>query len=836
MMVERAVVTCAEENFSGSVRQMRQAIFLGDCAQCQCVSNQLVRQIGEYLGQMDGTIRAVYQYEPSQQELNGNEPEYIKGGMHFIVWAARKSAALNALVKTLEASLSASQRKLGCANASPECLVLDLHVVDDSDVHEGRGLALLVNKPVLQAHKVWAHPEKPEEFVTSKITQPRQVRYELPDSFDPELIPEARLIEHALSIERLDPAERAPLEHHLTELKVTLIRRIISDQLNYIDIAKKWFRVVDLENIFNRRMGFGHIGGKAAGMLLADRIVQAAADRHLNECIRIPESFFLGTDLMYIFMSMNGLMHWNDQKYKSEEEIRADYPQIQKDFMSGEFPPEVMVELKAMLEKMGRTPLIVRSSSQLEDNQGTSFAGKYDSHFCPNQGSADENLKGLTRAIAMTYASTFKPDALLYRRSRDLQDYDERMAILIQEVQGEKWRRYYMPFAAGVAFSRNLYRWAPQIRREDGFVRLVWGLGTRAVQQLGNDYPRLVALSHPTLQPDDSPQAIRHYSQQYVDLIDLEDNQVKTLPVHDVLAPRYPGMRFLVQVEQDGHFSNPHRAMMQSDISRLAVTYDGLMRRTPFAEVLSELLKLLEHHFHSGVDVEFTVQPPDATALEPEVKVSLLQCRPQTSLVSNYRVKVPDLLPREDIMFSSHFMVPQGYLADIRYVVFIPPEKYFSIPTSAGRNELGRIIGKINAVLESKNFICIGPGRWGTENFDLGVYVGYADICNAGALIELSGPDAGPDLEPSLGTHFFQDLMEAQIYPIAIQLDDAETIFRRDFFYDTQNCLGDWVAVRDEILENLRLIDVAAYRADHHLDIIMDDEKGQAVAYLVPDS
>jgi hypothetical protein len=836
MMIERAVETCAKENFSGNVRQMRQALFMGDCAQCRCVSSQLVKQIGEYLGEIDGTIRAVYQYEPAAREPIDNSPEDKRTGIHFIIWTARKSAALNTLVKTLEASLSASQRKLGCANTSPECLVLDMHVVDDRDVHEGRGIALLVKAPVLQAKRVWEQPEKLEEYTATEVTEPSRVRYALPDSFDPDLIPEARLIEHALSIERLDPKERAPLEHHLTELKVTLIRRIISDQLSYINIAKQWFRMADLENIFNRRMGFGQIGGKAAGMLLACRIIQAAASQHLNECIQIPESYFLGTDLMYIFMSMNGLMHWNDQKYKSEEEIRADYPEIQKDFVAGEFPPEIVVEFKAMLDKIGRTPLIVRSSSQLEDNLGTSFAGKYDSHFCPNQGSSEENLRGLTRAIAMTYASTFKPDALLYRRSRDLQDYDERMAILIQEVQGEKWRQYYMPFAAGVAFSRNLYRWAPQIRREDGFARLVWGLGTRAVQRLGNDYPRLVALSHPTLQPDDSPQAIRYYSQQFIDLIDLEENQLKTMPVRDVLAPRYPGMRLLAQVERDGHFTSPRRLMMQTDIPNLAVTYEGLLGRTPFARLLSEMLKLLEHHFRSGVDVEFTVQSPDPMAVEPDIRIRLLQCRPQTGLVPDAKVKIPDFIPKEDIIFSSHFMVPQGYLANIRYVLFIPPEEYFTIPTPAGRNELGRFVGKINAVLESKSFICIGPGRWGTENFDLGVYVGYADICNAGALVELSGRDVGPAPEPSLGTHFFLDLMEAQIYPIAIPLDSKETIFKRDFFYDTQNCLGDWIAVRDEILEKLRLIDVATYQPDHHIDIIMDDEKGQAVAYLVPDS
>jgi len=302
---------------------------------------------------------------------------------------------------------------------------------------------------------------------------------------------------------------------------------------------------------------------------------------------------------MYIFMSMNGLMHWNDQKYKAEDQIWAEYPQIKEEFVAGEFPPEILVEFQSLLERIGTRPVIVRSSSQLEDNLGTSFAGKYDSYFCPNQGTLKENLRALVQAIASTFASTFKPEALLYRRSRGLQDYDERMSVLIQEVQGEKYGRYFLPFGAGVAFSRNLYRWAPHIRREDGFARLVWGLGTRAVERVGNDYPRLVALSHPTLQPDDSPEAIHYYSQRYVDLIDLEENNVKTLPVQDVITPAYPSLRFLVQIEQDGYLVTPRSRVMESDLPNLAITFDQLLQRTSFAPRLSELLRLLEQHFLS---------------------------------------------------------------------------------------------------------------------------------------------------------------------------------------------------------------------------------------------
>ena len=355
------------------------------------------------------------------------------------------------------------------------------------------------------------------------------------------------------------------------------------------------------------------------------------------------------------------------------------------------------------------------------------------------------------------------------------------------------------------------------------------------MERVGNDYPRLVALSHPNLQPDDSPEAIRYYSQHYVDLIDLDANEMKTLPVQEVIASNYPPIRFLIQLEQDGYFTTPRSRVTESDLPKAAITYDYLLQRTPFAARLAKILQLLEQQFFSPVDVEFTLQIPDPLSYPPEVKISLLQCRPQSSLKNTYQVHLPENLNDDEIVFSSHFIVPQGYLPDIRHVIFIPPEKYYALPTVALRNGLRQVIGRLNAALKAKTFICVGPGRWGTNNADLGVLVGYADICNAGALVELSGQDVGPAPEPSLGTHFFQDLMEASIFPVAVNLDKQDTLFNRSFFYDTPNNLQDYQAVRQDLAESVRLISVSAFRPGFHLELVLDDEKGQSIAYLVPD-
>jgi hypothetical protein len=257
-------------------------------------------------------------------------------------------------------------------------------------------------------------------------------------SINPELAPLELVFGQAMTIDRLPAGERTKLDARLQESKVVLIRHIISDQLRYINIAKEWFTISDLVEIQRHKIGVGKIGGKAAGMMLAFRILNDIADPALKECLSVPESFFIGSDEMYTYMSINNLVHWNDQKYKTEEQMRLEYPQIVADYVAGDFPPDIQEKLQGLLINVGSKPLIIRSSSLLEDNFGTSFAGKYESIFLPNQASLFENLKALTQGIAKIYASIFDPYALIYRRGRGLQDYDERMAVLIQVVEGDR--------------------------------------------------------------------------------------------------------------------------------------------------------------------------------------------------------------------------------------------------------------------------------------------------------------------------------------------------------------------------------------------------------------
>ena len=650
-------------------------------------------------------------------------------------------------------------------------------------------------------------------------------------SFNPELAPQKMLFEQATAIEKMDPQDRSLAEARLQEIKVVLIRSMISDQLGYVKIAKDWFTITDLKMIRTRKIGTGKIGGKSAGVLLANRIIQECADEEIRNSVKIPESYFIGADLTYTFMALNGLMHWADQKYKLEDQIRSEYPILKKEFLEGRFPPDIIERFISLLNDIGKKPIIVRSSSLLEDNFGTSFAGKYDSFFCPNQGTAEENLHEFTQAIQRIYASSLNPDALLYRRAKGLQDYDERMAILIQDVDGDRFGDYFLPHAAGVGFSRNLYRWSPQIKREAGFIRLVWGLGTRAVDRVGEDYPRLVALSHPQLHPESSMDEILRYSQHYVDLIDLEENQFKTLPIEEVLTPNYPLLRHLAQIDQGGYLAPMRYNPIGNDTSNLVLTFDELLRRTPLASRMSSILQLLEEKYQAPVDTEFTIRIAGPSNAQPDLSITLLQCRPQSHLIGS-NAKIPHKLKDEDIVFATSRMAPQGRVSKITYVLFVSPEGYYQLSTPAERAQLAQLVGQINASLKGETFICIGPGRWGTSNPDLGVPIGYGDIYNTSALIELAGTGIGTAPDASFGTHFFQDLVESNIFPLAIYFDDEDVIFDGKFFYETPNRIKNSIKDHERWESCLRLIKVDEFRPSHHLELIMDDEQGRTVAFL----
>jgi hypothetical protein len=646
--------------------------------------------------------------------------------------------------------------------------------------------------------------------------------------FNPELAPLDLLLKQAAYYESLPKDEQAAVHHHLEEIIVVLIKTMISDHLDFVRVAKSWFRSQDLEFIHSRRIGTGKIGGKAAGLLLAWKIMQAFAPLMAQQIV-LPESYFIGTDVFYEFLSINHFEPFINQKYKTLEHIRQDYPTIQAAYEQGRFPEEVTGQLRAILGKVGTKPLIVRSSSLLEDNFGTSFAGKYESYFCPNQGTVEENLVTLSLAIRRTYASAANPDALQYRRRMGLLDYDERMAILLQEVQGQSYGHYFFPTLAGVAFSRTPILWHPRLRREDGFVRLVLGLGTRAVNRVADDYPRLITLSHPMLRPEASAAAMRRYSQRYVDLIDLQTNQLTTLPVDQVIGLDYPPLRWVASVYEDDTLMPIVSLGASVSPKNLVLTFDALVQRSDFVPHMKSMLSVLSQHYQFPVDVEFAVSLEPASP-KPKLTFHLLQCRPQSSMKGGVVRALPSNVLEQDKIFLATRMVPQGAVNCVEYIIYVDPRQYGVLADPVSRHEVARSVGLLDKALEGCPFIMIGPGRWGSANPDLGVPVTYADICNSHALVEIAVAQEGMTPEPSYGTHFFQDLVEAEIYPLAVYPEEPGDYLNQAFLDRAQNYLTTLLPEAARLSDCIKVIHVPTECDGRYLEIVMDGER--ALAFL----
>ncbi len=674
------------------------------------------------------------------------------------------------------------------------------------------------------------------EIVKSLTGQRETKSWEVVIPFNAELAPWDILFAKGEEYESYSPEEKAAIHHNLQEILVVLIKGMISDQLAFVGIAKKFFSISYLRDIRSSRIGRGRIGGKAAGLMLAHKILRYAEEQGEIEMpfpLVIPDSYFVGADVFYDFHDINDFHDFHNQKYKSAEQILAEYPQLMEAVTAGNLPETVRSQLRELLEKMGNAPIILRSSSLLEDNFGSAFAGKYDSYFCPNQGTLDQNLAEAEAAIKRIYASVYNPNALLYRQHKGFIDYDERMAILIQKVVGHHFNDYYFPSVAGVAFSRNPYCWSHKMRREDGFLRLVWGIGTRAVDRVSNDYPRMVALSHPQMRPEKGIQEIKKYSQHYVDVIDVSANRFSTQPVAKVISADYPGIRMLAS-EDKGDYIQPIFSLGANLAPEsLVLTFDGLVKDTRLMTQMKQILQTLEAYYQLPIDMEFAIEI-GGDRRQPQYLIHLLQCRPLTSQEWGQGPPLPQDVPEDDQVFSIHKVVPQGVVTDIRYLIYVDPRKYSAIPELAKKHEVARTIGRLNKRLEGERFILLGPGRWGSSNIDLGVKVTYADIYNTRALVEIAMEKDGETPEVSYGTHFFQDLVESGIYPLALYPHEPNSVFNKPFLENTPNVLLD-ILPGEQTSEYVKVIDVSRATGGRLLEIVMNSDLNEALAYVKPD-
>ncbi len=611
--------------------------------------------------------------------------------------------------------------------------------------------------------------------------------------------------------------------------RISLIRRILNDQPHFIKIAQDYLTLDDFSDFMRRVIhpteSHGGLGGKSSGLFLAAQILKRFNEQgKFPYSFKTPRTWYLTSDSVFYFMSYNNLEDVIEQKYKDLAQVRQEYPYILHVFKSSPLPPEIIKGLTLALEDFGDLPLIVRSSSLLEDRMGKAFAGKYKSLFIANKGTKGERLEALMDAIKEVYASMFSPDAVEYRVQHGLLDHHEEMGILIQEVVGAQVGDYYMPAFAGVAFSNNEFHWSSRIKREDGLLRMVMGLGTRSVDRLSDDYPVLAAPGNPGLRVNSSLDEILRYSPRKMDLINLHTRTFETVGIRNVLCDHgknYPLIQRLVSSIDADRLKKPTFNDIASRPSDLVVTFEGLFMQTPFLNQIREMLRILADVLGSPVDFEFAHDGTD---------FYLLQCRAQSHREQHEPASIPAQITPENILFSANRYVNNGALQDITHVVYVDPLKYAGLAHYEDMAAVGRAIGRLNQILPKRRFILMGPGRWGSRgDIKLGVNATYSDINNTSLLIEIARKFNGYVPEPSFGTHFFQDLVETSIHYLPLYPDDPGVKFNERFFTERQNLLPELLPDYAHLAEVIRVIRIPD---EKNLQVLMNAELCQAVAFL----
>ncbi len=554
-------------------------------------------------------------------------------------------------------------------------------------------------------------------------------------------------------------------------------------------------------------IGTGLVGGKTTGMLLARAMVKKSASP-VRDRIEVHDSFYVGADVFYTYMVVNGCW-WIRQQQKDIDAFLSVAEYARRVILTGSFPPRIVANLSDMLDYFGQSPIIVRSSSLLEDNFGNAFSGKYESVFCPNQGSRERRLENLLTAIKTIYASTLSEKALRYRAQLGILDRDEQMPLLIQRVSGDLHGQYFFPAVGGVGYSRNPYVWHPSIDPKAGVIRIVYGMGTRAVDRSDDDYTRIAALNAVSRRPESGIDAVRKFSQKRVDVIDLEANQLAATDFHDLSGDSTPAELSLV-------------ATRDMDTKSWFITFDGLLEDTAFAADMSRILATLEEAYAHPVDIEFTVNFTG----ERDYRINIVQCRPfeardpasgdladvttgdcVDAAPGTALVKLPGIPEKALISSESGTVIGRSRTIIADVLIYIPADAYDALPPPE-KHRVARSIGAIMRQMNpDKKVILAGPGRWGTTSVSLGIPVTFAEISRAACVCEIveMRDDLVPDV--SLGTHFFNDLVEFDILYLALYPHKEGTVLDREYLRAAENKIRAYLPDGDRMEDVIRVLE-----------------------------
>jgi hypothetical protein len=602
----------------------------------------------------------------------------------------------------------------------------------------------------------------------------------------------------------------------------TISHSIVGRDKKILKLIKKHLTLSDLLSIKSRMIGTGYIGGKAAGMLLSRKILENS-DKLWSELLEAHDSYFIGSDVFHSYIIHNG---WWDiyMLHKKKEHYFQAGRELEELMLTGEFPDEILYHFREMLDYFGQYPIIVRSSSILEDGFGNAFAGKYESFFCSVQGSPQVRLEEFLYNLKRVYASIMCQDALEYRKKKGLAEADEQMGILIQRVSGCFHGYYYYPHISGVGLSYNIYVWHDSIDPEAGMLRLVTGLGTRAVNRVKDDYPRIVALNVPNIVPFYDIAETKKFSQKFLDVLDTRSSGKHEISLYDLYNEKFPFDLNKIAIHDESAEEMLSKKGVKKDV--WIMTFENFLKNSNFANVMKNLLKTIEKEYEYPVDVEFTVNFTE----NDEYKINIVQCRPhQTNIISFANDFNSISLKDYSLLFSSKNNFMGGnVIIEIHQVVIVDPYKY-SLLTQNEKYLVAKAISDINKTVDNTklNTMLLGPGRWGTSTPSLGVPVRFSDISNMKVIAEIEFEEGGLMPELSFGSHFFQDLVETGIFYMALFKDSSKNSYNSELFDKYDDCFANLFTDYEELKNVIRV-----YQFKSSPLVLKSDIKSQEVLIL----
>ena len=518
------------------------------------------------------------------------------------------------------------------------------------------------------------------------------------------------------------------------------------------------------------RIGEGSLGGKARGLAFMNSMLikYRQYDKHDGVRIMIPRSVVIATDWFDEFIRQNGLQYVISQECTDEE--------ILSEFVTATIPSRLQEELKAYIRTV-RAPLAVRSSSKLEDSHYQPFAGIYSTYMIPYTENEDQMLRLLLRAVKSVYASVYFAASRAYIQSSQNLISEEKMAVIVQEVCGTEQNGLFFPTFSGVARSINCYPIGDE-KPEDGICNVAMGLGKLVVDggrtlRFSPRYPQKV------LQTSTPELALRD-TQTEVLALSLRPEEFRT-SIDDAVNLRR------LTVSEAGEYRNACHATSvwdrenerisdsPYDRGRKLITFNNILKYNtfPLAEIVRDILAMGAEEMRCPVEVEFAVNM-DVDAGRERI-FNLLQIRPIIDSQDNRPVDWSET-ETSDALIYGESALGIGQMADIADIVYVKTEKFSSLATEKIADELLALNARLRD--EKRPYILVGPGRWGSSDPALGVPGKWSHISEAQVLVECGIENF--DVEPSQGTHFFQNVTSLGVGYLTINPFRGDGIFRQD--------------------------------------------------------